>query len=64
MTTEPTNEFSLSPTSYAAFDAISLRNIIIQRLNDQGTYTDQNYIGSNLASIVDIISYDTYIYLI
>lgn len=46
-----------SPNSYAAFDAISLRNLIIERLNNEGSFTDQNYIGSNLASIIDIISY-------
>lgn len=48
---------AISPNSYAAFDAISLRNLIIERLNKQGVFTDQNYIGSNLASIIDIISY-------
>ena len=57
MANEPTYEFPLAKDSYAAFDAISLRNLIIQRLNDQGTLTDQNYIGSNLASIIDIISF-------
>ena len=57
MANEPTYEFPLTSDSYAAFDAISLRNLIIQRLNDQGIITDQNYIGSNLASIIDIISY-------
>lgn len=53
----PTNEYPLPKDSYAAFDAISLRNLIIERLNNQGILTDQNYIGSNLASIIDIISY-------
>jgi hypothetical protein len=49
--------FPISPNTYAAFDAISLRNLIIERLNAQGTFTDQNYIGSNLSSIIDIVSY-------
>ena len=53
----PTNEYPLPKNSYTAFDAISLRNLIIERLNNQGIFTDQNYIGSNLASIIDIISY-------
>lgn len=52
-----TQEFPLPKDTYITFDAISLRNLIIQRLNDQGIFTDQNYIGSNLASIIDIISY-------
>jgi hypothetical protein len=50
-------EFPLKQNAYAAFDAISLRNLIIERLNDQGIVTDQNFIGSNLASIIDIISF-------
>lgn len=53
----PTNEFPLPKDAYAAFDAISLRNLIIERLNQQGIFTDQNYIGSNLAAIIDIVSY-------
>lgn len=57
MATEPTYDFPLKQNSYAAFDAISLRNLIIDRLNEQGILTDQNYIGSNLASIIDIISF-------
>lgn len=57
MATTPTYDFPLKPNSYAAFDSISLRNLIIQRLNDQGIFTDQNYIGSNLSCIIDIISF-------
>ena len=56
-TNEISNEYPLPKDSYAAFDAISLRNLIIQRLNDQNVFTDQNYIGSNLACIIDIVSY-------
>ncbi len=56
-TSEPSNLFPIPKDSYAAFDAIALRNLIIERLNDQGIFTDQNYIGSNLASIIDIVSY-------
>lgn len=51
------NNDLLPKSGYAAFDAISLRNLIINRLNTQGVYTDQNFIGSNLASITDIVSY-------
>lgn len=57
MANELTQVYDLPKDSYVAFDAISLRNLIIKRLNDQGLITDQNYIGSNLASIIDIISY-------
>lgn len=54
---ETTTEYPLPKNSYAAFDAISMRNLIIERLNDQGVFTDQNYIGSNLSCIIDIVSY-------
>lgn len=57
MANELTYNFPLKQDAYAAFDAISLRNLIIQRLNDQGLITDQNYLGSNLASIIDIVSF-------
>lgn len=57
MANEITYEFPLKQNAYAAFDAISLRNLIIDRLNEQGVVTDQNFIGSNLASIIDIVSF-------
>ncbi len=56
-TTEPNYEFPLPKDGYAAFDAISMRNLILQRLDNQGIYTDQNYVGSNLAAIIDVVSY-------
>jgi hypothetical protein len=57
MASETPNNFEIKQNEYVAFDAISLRNLILDRLNNQGTFTDQNYIGSNLASVIDIISY-------
>lgn len=43
--------------SYLTFDPISLRDIIVNRLNQGQIFTDQNYQGSNLAALIDIISY-------
>lgn len=57
MATTNYNSFDIPKGGYAAFDAMSLRELIINRLNEQGTFTDQNYIGSNLATIIDIIAY-------
>jgi hypothetical protein len=54
---ETTNNLSISKKDYIAFDALSLRELIINRLNEQQVFTDQNYIGSNLAAIIDIIAY-------
>jgi hypothetical protein len=51
------NTSDIPKGGYAAFDAMSLRQLIINRLNEQGTFIDQNYIGSNLAAVIDIIAY-------
>lgn len=52
-----TNSFEISKDGYVAFDALSLRQLIVSRLNEQQIFTDQNFVGSNLASVIDIISY-------
>lgn len=66
MATEDTTTTSLEipKGGYVAFDATSLRQLIVNRLNEQEVFTDQNFIGSNLASVIDIIaySYHTLIY--
>lgn len=60
----PTNNFDIPKGGYVSFDALSLRELIINRLNEQKIFTDQNFLGSNLACIIDIIaySYHTLIY--
>ena len=50
-------QYTIQKGGYVTFDALSLRQLIISRLNQQGIFTDQNFLGSNLASIIDIISY-------
>lgn len=57
------NDFTLPQNAYTAFDATSLRNLIIQRLNQQGVFTDQNYTGSNISSIIDIVAYSYHVLL-
>jgi len=56
MTTQ-NNDFNLPKEGYIAFDATSLRQLIVDRLNKQEVFTDQNFVGSNLAAVIDIISY-------
>jgi hypothetical protein len=51
------NQYDIPKGGYVAFDATSLRQLIIDRLNDQKIFTDQNFVGSNLAAIIDIIAY-------
>ena len=50
-------DFNIDPGTYVAFDATSLRDLIVSRLKDHEVFTDQVYSGSNLSSIIDIISY-------
>jgi hypothetical protein len=43
--------------SYVSFDGTSINDLIINRLNQNEIFTDQNYQGSNLSSLLDVISY-------
>lgn len=47
----------LNKNSYLTFDGTSIRDIIIERLNQEGIFTDQNYEGSNMSALNDVISY-------
>ena len=49
--------FKIDNNSYAAFDATSLKNLIIDRLNNSGVFTDQNFEGSNINQVLDIVAY-------
>ena len=57
------NDFNLPADAYAAFDATSLKDLIIARLNDKQIFTDQNYEGSNLSSLIDIIAFSYHVLL-
>lgn len=50
-------DFTLNKNNYATFDALTLKQLIKQRLNDGGVYTDQIFEGSNISAIIDIIAY-------
>lgn len=63
MSDNTTLEYNLPVDAYVNFDAVSLKNFIIQRLNENSKFTDQNYEGSNLSSLIDIISYTTHVLL-
>jgi hypothetical protein len=57
------NDFNLPIDGYTAFDALSLKSLIINRLNANNIITDQNYEGSNMSSIIDIIAYAYHVLL-
>lgn len=50
-------DFILEKDRYLSFDATTLKTHIINRLNEAGVTTDQNFAGSNLAVIIDIVAY-------
>ena len=50
-------DFTLNRDSYATFDALTLKQLIKQRLTDGGVFTDQIFEGSNISAIIDIIAY-------
>lgn len=49
-------DFPVAKNSYVAFDGLTIREKIRERLNQTGIFTDQNFEGSNLAGINDAIS--------
>lgn len=49
-------DFTLSKDAYATFDALTLKSLIKRRLTEGGTFTDQDFEGSNLSAIIDMIA--------
>lgn len=50
-------DLNIQPNEYIAFDAISLREFIRNRLSESGLFTDQYLEGSNLTAITNIVAY-------
>ena len=44
-------------TDYLRFNAFAIKDLIIRKLASDSSYTDQIYPGSNLAILIDIVSY-------
>lgn len=61
MATNDYSDFSISTDGYAAFDALSLKSLIISRLNQGNIFTDQNFEGSNISAVIDIIAYSYHV---
>lgn len=57
------NQFDLPFNAYAAFDAVSLKQLMQQRLNTGGIFTDQIFEGSNFNSLLDVIAYSYHVLL-
>lgn len=56
-----TPEYNLPNDAYINFDALSLKEFMISQLNASGKFTDQNYEGSNISSLLDILAYYTHV---
>lgn len=50
-------QFSIPKDGYLAFDALTLKQFIKDRLNDKKLFTDQNYEGSFMSTVNEIIAY-------
>lgn len=56
-------EYNLPVNAYATFDAISMKELIKERLTQNSLFTDQNFEGSNLAALADIFAFTYHILL-
>jgi len=50
-------DFPIPKEEYLAFDSLSIKQHIKDRLNESGVFTDQNYEGSYVSTIIDIVAY-------
>ena len=56
-------DFTLPATGYATFDALSMKQLIKDRLRQNAFYTDQDFEGSNLSSLIDMLAYNYHVLL-
>jgi hypothetical protein len=52
-----TTQFTIPKDGYLVFDSLTLKQFIKDRLNDNKVFTDQNYEGSYISTINEIIAY-------
>ena len=57
MSLEDFTDYKLPKDAYLTFDADSLKSLIIERLNENETFTDQNFEGSNFSAFIDVVAY-------
>ena len=48
---------SMNKTDYLRFSAYSIKDLITRKLSEDTKFTDQIYEGSNLAILIDLVSY-------
>jgi len=57
MSLQDFTDYSLPKNAYLSFDANSLKSLIIDRLNENEVFTDQNFEGSNFSAFIDVVAY-------
>jgi hypothetical protein len=57
MIQDTNTQFPVSQNDYIAFDAVTMKDFIVEKLKTNSTFTDQIYDGSNLSSIIEIVAY-------
>lgn len=57
MNLEDYTDFKLPKNAYLSFDATTLKDLIIERLNESEAFTDQNFEGSNFNAFIDVVAY-------
>ena len=63
MASEEFTEYNLPANAYTTFDATSIRDLLIGKLINDGVYTDQIFEGSNMSSLIDVLSYTYHLLL-
>lgn len=57
MTITNFTEFNLPRNAYAAFDAVSMKQLITNRIKASGLFPDIDFTGSNISGLTDIVAY-------
>ena len=63
MSTETFTEFNLPRNAYAAFDALSIKQLMMNRIKASGIFPDIDYEGSNINGLIDPIAYAYHVLL-
>lgn len=56
-------EYRLPKDAYTSFDAVSMKQLIIDLLNQNEVFRDQNFEGSNLNSLIDMVAVSYHVLL-
>ena len=57
MSLDKFTDYKLSQSAYLSFDATTLKDLIINKLNENEVFTDQNFEGSNFSAFIDVVAY-------